>query len=121
MKELGLMGSLPVFKKDNQYFLIAGHHRVEALKRTFGKEHEISVDIKDYSEDQILRGMVVENLTQRDNEAKEIMANLTTIRKHLVKEKMLLDDDGKICPTVGHISTTKPFELGSIRQITLFS
>jgi ParB-like chromosome segregation protein Spo0J len=33
VKELGLMGSLPVFKKENKYYLIAGHHRVEALKR----------------------------------------------------------------------------------------
>lgn len=91
IKELGLMGSLPVFKKDNQYFLIAGHHRVEALKRTFGKEHEISVDIKDYSEDQILRGMVIENLTQQDNEHKEERANIVTIRDYLNKHKDVLE------------------------------
>ena len=91
IKELGLMGSLPVFKKDNQYFLIAGHHRVEALKRTFGKEHEISVDIKDYSEDQILRGMVVENLTQRNNEHTEERANIVAIRDYLNKNKEILE------------------------------
>jgi ParB-like chromosome segregation protein Spo0J len=47
IKELGLMGSIPVFKKDGKYFLVAGHHRVEALKESgeeiseFGNAKEI--------------------------------------------------------------------------------
>lgn len=128
MKELGLMGSLPIFKKEDKYFLIAGHHRVEALKRTFGKDYEIPVDVKQYSEDNILRGMVVENLTQRDNEAREVMENLTTIKKHIIKNKILLDDEGSTVQRAdstrissrGRTNEGQPPELGSIRQISLW-
>ena len=83
IKELGLMGSIPIFKKDNKYYLINGHHRVEALKRVFGKEYEVEVVKHNYNEEQILRGMVVENLTQRANDFKEEVENLTAIRDYL--------------------------------------
>jgi hypothetical protein len=83
LKELGLMGSLPVFQKDGQYFLISGHHRVEALKREFGKQYQIEVTIHDYSEDNILRGMIVENLSQRGNDFREELENVVLIQKHL--------------------------------------
>ena len=127
LKELGLMGSLPVFKKNNQYFLIAGHHRVEAMKREFGKNYEILVDVKDYSEDQILRGMVIENLTQRDNEYREEEANVLMVRNYLTKNKILLDGEGIIRPTGGQMKSQREDErggrtdeFGSIRQIALW-
>ena len=47
IEEIGLMGSIPIFKKDDKYFLVAGHHRVEALKRTFGKDYEVEVTLHD--------------------------------------------------------------------------
>jgi len=83
IKELGLMGALPVFKRDNKYFLIAGHHRTEALKREFGKDYPVSVEVHNYNDDQILRGMIVENLTQRANEFREEAENLKMIRNHI--------------------------------------
>jgi len=83
MDELGLMGALPVFKKDNSYYLIAGHHRVEAAKRRFGKDAEIEVILHNYNNEQVLRGMVVENLTQRSNEFREEKDNLLMIREYL--------------------------------------
>jgi ParB-like nuclease domain len=101
IKELGLMGALPVFRKDNKYYLIAGHHRVEALKQEFGKDYSIEVDVKDYSTDQILRGMVVENLTQRDNEHSEETDNIIAIRDYLKDNKMLLDEHGQIISAPG--------------------
>jgi len=73
MEELGLMGSLPVFKKGDKYYLINGHHRQEALKRQFGKDFEVQVTVHNYSEENVLRGMVVENLTQRADELVAIM------------------------------------------------
>jgi len=128
IKELGLMGSLPIFKKDNKYYLVAGHHRVEALKRVFGKNYEIDVDLKNYNEDQILRGMIVENLTQRDNEHNEETSNILAIKKYLLENKMLLGKDGKfIHPTVGQMKSSredgrggKTDEYGSISQISLW-
>ena len=96
LDELGLMGALPVFKKKNQYFLINGHHRLEALKRKFGSGFSIDVVVHDYSEDQILRGMVVENLTQRNNEFREELDNLLIIREHLKKTSpQTLSDHGQ--------------------------
>lgn len=83
IKELGLMGALPVFKRNKKYFLISGHHRVEALKRVFGKDFKIEVILHDYDDDQVMRGMVVENLTQRDTDLKETAENLAAIREHL--------------------------------------
>ena len=85
MKELGLMGALPVFKKGNDYHLINGHHRTEALKRQFGKNHEVEVVVHNYSEEQVLRGMIVENLTQRANDFKEEVENLKAIKGYLKK------------------------------------
>ncbi len=107
MKELGLFGALPVFLKDGTYHLISGHHRLEAVKREFGKDYKINVTVHNYSEENVLRGMIVENLTQRDNEFKEEMANLLLIRKHLKKIWSLSD----------HISKTKPYEPGSCSDI----
>ena len=83
IKELGLMGSLPIFKKDNKYYLVAGHHRVEALREVFGSDYEIEVTLHNYSEENVLRGMIVENLTQRADELMEVTDNLNAIRKYL--------------------------------------
>lgn len=83
MKKLGFMGSLPVFKKNNKYYLISGHHRKEALKQIFGKEYEVEINIKEYNEDQIFRGMVIENLTQRSGEYREENDNIVAIEKYL--------------------------------------
>jgi len=102
IKELGLMGALPVFKKDNKYYLVSGHHRHEALKREFGKDYQIEVIIHNYNDDQALRGMVIENLTQRDTNLTETGANLVAIRKHLRDE----------CPDSGQSSKKKLDKLG---------
>jgi hypothetical protein len=85
MADLGLMGALPVFKKGNQYHLISGHHRAEALRRVKGKDFEVEVVVHNYSEENVLRGMVVENLTQRMGEFVEEKENLLLIRAWLKK------------------------------------
>lgn len=83
IQELGLMGALPVFKRDGQYHLVAGHHRLEALKRQYGKDHKIEVVVHDYSEENTLRGMVIENLTQRNGEFREELENVVLVRDYL--------------------------------------
>ena len=108
IKELGLMGALPVIKKDKKFYLIAGHHRVEALKQSFGKDYEVECTLHNYSDENILRGMVVENLTQRADELVEVTENLGAIRKFLRNNVQQLNEIHK----VGH-----PEEAGSIRNI----
>jgi len=83
LDELGLMGSLPIVQIGKKYHLVNGHHRLEALKRKFGNDYQINVELHSYNEDQLLRGMVVENLTQRSNEFHQELDNLLAIRKHL--------------------------------------
>jgi hypothetical protein len=97
IKELGLMGSLPVYKKNGKYFLIAGHHRLEALKRAYGKNFQVECTIHNYTEENVLRGMIVENLTQRSDELLEVTENLNAIRTWLKHN----------CSPVEHLSRKK--------------
>lgn len=83
LNELGMMGSLPIVQINKKYHLVYGHHRVEALKREFGKDHQIDVRLHDYNKDQLLRGMVIENLTQRYNEFHQELDNLLAIKERL--------------------------------------
>jgi len=85
INELGLMGSIPVFKKGNTYYAISHHHRLEALKRVYGKDYNVEVVVHNYNDDKALRGMVVENLTQRNDNFNENVENLKAIRDYLKK------------------------------------
>ena len=115
IKELGLMGALPIIKKENKFHLIMGHHRVEALKQTFGKDYEIEVTLHDYDDEKVLRGMIIENLTQRADELVEVTENLGAIRKFL-KETAVQQLDSRDCKGrqlhKGNIE-----EAGSVRNI----
>lgn len=112
INELGLMGSLPVFKRDNKYFLVAGHHRVQALKEVYGNNFQIEVTIHNYNDDQIMRGMVVENLTQRAGDFREEVENLVMIRKYLKKNSACSNSEQANKKDMKGIQ-----EAGSIRQI----
>jgi len=85
IKELGFMGAFPVFKRQDKYFLISGHHRKEALLQEYGNNFEVEVIVHDYDDDKVLRGMVVENLTQRNDDFKENVENLIVVRNWLKK------------------------------------
>lgn len=126
--ELGLMGSIPIVKIGDAYHLISHHHRVEALKRTFGDGYHVDVDLKKYSQDQLLKGMVIENLTQRNNQYAEEEDNIVAVRNYLIKNKIMLDNDGKLITVRRVDSNKKPrgyhghddIEYGSVRQICLW-
>jgi len=64
---LGFMGALPVIKIGDNYHIVSGHHRVEAVKQNFG-DVEIEVTLHEYNEDNLFRGMIIENLTQSGKE-----------------------------------------------------
>jgi hypothetical protein len=84
LKDLGLMNSIPVRKnKDGKYEMVCGHHRVEAVKRNFGEDFEIETTLHNYSDEQMLRGMVLENITQRTDDFREVAENLIAIRNFL--------------------------------------
>ena len=83
IKELGFFDSLPIFKKEDKYYLVAGHHRLQALKEIYGKEHEVEVTLNNYNEDQVFKGMVIENITQRTNDFMELNENIVAIESYL--------------------------------------
>jgi len=84
LNELGMMGALPVVQINKKYHIVYGHHRVEALKREFGNDYQIEVELHKYNEDQLLRGMVIENLTQGSHPFKSEMNHLKLVRKYLL-------------------------------------
>lgn len=82
--ELGLMGAIPIFMIGKNYYQVSHHARLQALKEEYGKDYEVEVVIHDYDEEKALRGMAVENLTQRNgDDVYEVVDNLVAIRKFL--------------------------------------
>lgn len=115
LDKLGLMGSIPVTKIDDKLCLISHHHRVAAMKNKYGDDYEVEVTIHDYNKEQLFRGMVVENLTQRQGEFREETQNLVAIRKYL-------KENPTACPDSGHADDSRKdtkgiMDAGSIRNI----
>jgi hypothetical protein len=83
IKELGLMSSIPVVKRKGKLHLVSHHTRVWVLKDIHGLEHEVEVDLKDYTDAQLFKGMIIENLTQRTGESREEMENCVAVESFL--------------------------------------
>ena len=49
---------------NDKYELVYGHHRLEAARRTYGNNHEINLNIVNYTDDQMMIDLCRENLTQ---------------------------------------------------------
>ena len=123
IKELGLMGTLPVVKIKDKYHLVSHHHRHQAMKEFYGKDYEVNVTIQNYSEDQLLRGMIMENLTQRTDDFKEIVQNLKCVRGWLKSEGSAkkwkeFHSDSERNSKRGRINEGRPDEAGSISHIS---
>jgi len=77
IKESVQFGTLPeqfvAVKRNNEYCLCFGHHRLEALKREKGTKHEVDVTIVEYSDEKVLIDLIRENLTQRNLSYNEIV------------------------------------------------
>jgi len=53
--------------KKGKYELVYGHHRLKAFEKFYGKDHEASIVIKDYHDDQMFTEMCRENLTKEND------------------------------------------------------
>jgi len=69
--------------KKGEVELVYGHHRLEAVKRVYGKTHKISINIVDFNDEQMIIDLCRENLTQRWNEFRQEMDTVLLIRKYL--------------------------------------
>lgn len=67
-KQMKQMGSIPVRKAPGGYYeQMYGHHNMAAMRERGDKTVEVTVG--DYSDDDMVRGLALENLTQRSNNA----------------------------------------------------
>jgi len=114
IKELGFFGSLPVFKKEDKIYLIAGHHRLQALKEVYGKDFEVKVEVEDYNEDQVFRGMVIENLTQRGRDFDETSENIQAVEDYLKEHSEVLTKVRGDSPRSSQFSHLKSIPLNEI-------
>jgi len=115
IKELGLMGSIPVRKTDDGYEAISHHHRIQALKEVHGKDYEVEVNIKGYDYEQMMRGMFVENITQRIDDFKEVNENLQMVQNELKSGRILSVQTPDRKSTGGRPKGS--IEAGSIRDV----
>jgi len=86
----GLANSLPVVQRGKNNFLVFGHTRVEALKKKFGNDYEVEITLQTYNDDQLFRGMLIENLTQRKGEFSEEEQSIGAIHRYLKKNQEIL-------------------------------
>ena len=54
-------------------------------KRKFGKNFEVEVVVHNYNTSQTLRGMVIENLSQRGNDFREEIPNVLAVKRFLMQ------------------------------------
>ena len=76
--------------------LVYGHHRLEAVKRCYGKSYKISLKVyshEDFSDEKMLIDMIRENLTQRGHDFKEMLHSILLVKKWL--EGTLFDKKAK--------------------------
>lgn len=82
--------------KQGEIELIYGHHRLEAVKRCFGKNYKINLKVysyEDFSDEKMLVDMIRENMTQRGHDFKEMLHSILLVKKWL--EGTLLDKKAK--------------------------
>jgi len=117
LDKLGLMGSIPVVKRDDKYYIVNSHHRVEALKRKFGKDYQVEVTLHKYDDAQLLQGMVIENLTQRRNDFREELENVLAVKTYLEKSGVRSSDT---CDSLGREKHQNESQGIGARQISEF-
>ena len=82
--EVGMFLGLPARKVDGGYEIAAGHHRLEALKRSGATRVDLAV--KDYTDTEMLKIMIRENSSQRGNENfGAVMDNVAAVLVECVK------------------------------------
>ena len=121
ISELGFFGSLPIFKKGDKYHLIAGHHRLQALKEVYGNDHQVNVEVENYNQEQIFKAMVIENISQRGNEFMELNENIVAIENHLNKNKEILialRESRKADSPMSRLTGSKEFEKATASDIS---
>ena len=100
IEESGFWGGVTVGRVNGDFYIAAGHHRVEAAKRQ-GKIHA-DLFVADFDEDQMLRVYGTENVTQRNDHVSAIAGLVAGAVKLLAREDFRdLDSSPEIRRTGG--------------------
>lgn len=95
IEDIGMWSGLPARKIPEttpaEYQIACGHYRLEAIKRA--ELSQVSIDIRPYTDEQMIRIMVEENMTQRGNEnAGTVLDSVAAVIVQIVKESNLGDN-----------------------------
>lgn len=103
--------------KEGKFELVYGHHRLEAAKRVYGKDFEMSLHVVDFSDEQMLIDLCRENLVQGANfhtELHSVLLSKKWLEQSTVNSVYTTKDKSK-----GGYHTHQSQEIGS-RQIADF-
>ena len=84
--------------KEGDIELVYGHHRIEAVKRKYGKDYKIELKVYDFSEfsdEKMIIDMIRENLIQRGGEDYRDMADSIMLIKHWLEGTVNQVDSSK--------------------------
>ena len=85
INDVGMFLGLPARKVGGGYEIAAGHHRLEALKRSGAERVDLAV--KDYTDTEMLKIMIRENSSQRGNENfGAVMDNVAAVLVECVRD-----------------------------------
>ena len=111
---LGNFGTLPARKVGGRYQIAAGHHRLEALR--IKGITEIPLLVSEYTDDQMVEVMTVENSTQRGQNAAALLDSVAAITYRLAK--MLLTEEPKsLCTNVQRVWVSEQAAIVSRQQL----
>jgi hypothetical protein len=101
INELGFFAGVSARKNGVGYELAAGHHRIEAARRSGLKEIEATV--KSYDDQQMVQIMSMENLTQRGKNAAAVLDSVAAYTRLVTKQVLLGEGTvSKILETAGN-------------------
>lgn len=72
--------------KKGEIEIIYGHHRLEAVKKVYGKNHKIKINIysyKDFPDDKMIIDMVRENVTQKGDSFEDMIDSVKLTKEFL--------------------------------------
>jgi hypothetical protein len=92
IKKTGYWSNILGRIKEGSVELAYGHHRVEALKRICGSEHEVEIQVQDLTDEQMLKVMANENDEAYNCSMQVIDAIVKAARKYLEEHPELQRD-----------------------------
>lgn len=106
------------------YEIAFGHHRLAAAIKLFGKKHEVSIQLENYSDEQMLIALADEN-AGAEASLREQIDTVTTARKFLLKHNEACKVDvsshgGTKRDSLGRVNEGKPHEHGSLNCVVAF-